>query len=81
EKGYINELSEAFTEEFIGRGGRGYVERFKLSPAEGINILKKAQAIPVLAHPGYLSKGEPVSKAEIAAGFCSLFNIQAGSFP
>ena len=67
ESGYINDLSEAFSEELIGRGGRGYVERFKLSPKEGINILKKAQAIPVLAHPGFLSKGEPVKKEEIAA--------------
>lgn len=67
EKGYISEPGEAFTETFIGRGGRAYVERFKLSPAEAIKILIQAGAIPVLAHPGFLSKGEPVSEAEIAA--------------
>lgn len=67
EKGYISDLNEAFTENFIGRGGRGYVERFKITPAEGISILKQAEAIPVLAHPGKLSKDEPVSKEEIAA--------------
>ena len=65
EKGYINELSEAFTREFIGRGGRCYVERFKLTPTEGINILKQAGAIPVLAHPGYLSSGPPLAEEEI----------------
>ncbi len=67
ENGYISEPGEAFTDAFIGRGGRAYVERFKLSPAEGISILLQAGAIPVLAHPGYLSKGEPVSEAEIVA--------------
>lgn len=67
EKGYIKELAEAFTEKFIGRGGLGYVERYKISPAEGIDVLKRAGAIPVLAHPGFLSKGEPVSEQEIAA--------------
>lgn len=66
EKGYIGEPGEAFTEAFIGRGGRAYVERFKLSPAEAIIILLQAGAIPVLAHPGFLSKGEPISEAEIA---------------
>ena len=67
EKGYINNVNEAFTEKFIGRGGQGYVERFKITPTEGIIMLKEAHAIPVLAHPGYLSAGEPVSKEEIAA--------------
>ncbi len=66
EKGYISEPCEAFTDAFIGRGGLAYVERFKLSPAEGISILLKAGAIPVLAHPGFLSNGDPVSETEIA---------------
>jgi len=65
EKGYITEMAEAFSEDFIGRGGLGYVERFKITPAEGIKALKQAGAIPVLAHPGFLSKGEPVSEEEI----------------
>lgn len=65
EKGYITEIAGAFTESFIGRGGRGYVERFKITPAEGIKYLEQAGAIPVLAHPGFLSKGEPVSEEEL----------------
>lgn len=67
EKGYIKEASEAFSEAYIGRGGRAYVERFKLTPAEGIKLLQQAGAITVLAHPGFLSKGEPVTEAEITA--------------
>lgn len=65
EKGYIKEISEAFCEDFIGRSGKAYVERFKLSPSEGIAILMKAGAIPVLAHPGFLSQGPPLSEEEI----------------
>jgi len=67
EKGYIDNISEAFSDEFIGRGGRAYVERFKLTPSEGIAILLQAQAIPVLAHPGFLSKGPPLMEDVIMA--------------
>jgi 3',5'-nucleoside bisphosphate phosphatase len=65
EKGYINNISEAFSEGYIGRGGRAYVERLKLTPTEGISMLLQADAIPVLAHPGYLSKGPPMEDEEI----------------
>ncbi len=65
EKGYIDDISEAFSEEFIGRGGKAYVERFKLTPAEGIATLLKAGALPVLAHPGFLSQGPPLLEDEI----------------
>jgi len=65
EQGYINDIKEAFSEHYIGRGGAAYVERFKLSPAEGIALLKKAGAIAVLAHPGYLSAGPPLLAEEI----------------
>lgn len=66
EKGYIDTLKEAFSEEYIGRGGRAYVERFKLNPREGIKLVLQAGGIPVLAHPGYLSKGMPVVEQEIS---------------
>jgi 3',5'-nucleoside bisphosphate phosphatase len=65
EKNYIKDIKEAFTVEYIGRGGRAYVERFKLSPAEGIALLLQAGAVPVLAHPGFLSQGPPMLEEEI----------------
>ncbi len=65
EKGHITETKEAFTEEFIGRGGKAYVERFKVTPPEGIAILLQADAVPVLAHPGHLSSGPPLLEDEI----------------
>lgn len=65
EEGYIKQVEEAFTENYIGRGGKAYVERFKLDPFEGIELLLQAGAIPVLAHPGFLSRGAPVTETEI----------------
>ncbi len=76
EKGYVKQISEAFTKTYIGRGGKAYVERFKLTPSEGITLLAEAGAIPTLAHPGYLSQGEPMDEAEIKtlihAGLCGI---------
>ncbi len=60
EKGIVRELKEAFSPLYIGRGGKAYVERHKLTPKEAINIIKEAGGIPVLAHPGYLSDGTSV---------------------
>lgn len=65
EKGYIKNIADAFNEKYIGRGGLAYVERFKLSPNEGIKVLLKTKAVPVLAHPGYLSHGPPLEENEI----------------
>lgn len=67
EKGYIKEIPQAFSTEYIGRGGKAYAERFKLTPGEGIELLHQAGAISVLAHPGYLTSGDPVSETEITA--------------
>ncbi|TET28686.1 MAG: phosphatase, partial [Candidatus Heimdallarchaeota archaeon] len=51
--GYANTMNEVF-EKFLKRGGSCYVPRFKLSPKEAIEFLKKIGAIPILAHPGYI---------------------------
>ena len=55
EKGIIRDIKEAFSSEYIGRGGKAYVERYELTPSAAIEIIKGAGGIPVLAHPGYLS--------------------------
>ncbi len=65
EKGYIEDMKEAFTTDFIGRGGRAYVERFKISPQEAVDLIKEAGGIAVLAHPGYLSDGTVLGEEEI----------------
>jgi predicted metal-dependent phosphoesterase TrpH len=50
EKGYINSFKEAFTE-YLGRNRPAYVEREKMTPAEAVALIVKAQGLPVLAHP------------------------------
>lgn len=52
EAGYIQQIGEAFTAEYIGNGGRAYVERVKISPSEAIAQIRAAGGVAVLAHPG-----------------------------
>jgi hypothetical protein len=56
EKGYIAYFKEAF-DKYIGLGGPAYVERFKITPAEAVALIIRANGLPVLAHP--LTAGEP----------------------
>ena len=52
EAGYIQYPRDAF-DQYLGRNGRAYVERPKLTPAEAIGILLDNGALPVMAHPTY----------------------------
>ncbi|MDD3680659.1 MULTISPECIES: PHP domain-containing protein [unclassified Mesotoga] len=49
-KGYADSIEEAFSR-FIGREGRAYVEKEKLSIKAAIELILSAEGIPVLAHP------------------------------
>lgn len=53
EAGHVSETAEAFTK-YIGRNGPAYAERLKLTPAQAVQIIRRAGGIPVLAHPGWL---------------------------
>jgi predicted metal-dependent phosphoesterase TrpH len=50
EKGYVKNNDEAF-KKYLKRGGPAYVEKKRLTPREGIALIKGASGIPVLAHP------------------------------
>ena len=50
EKGYISSFQEAFAK-YIGRDGLAYVERDKITPVEAVEVIRRADGIPVLAHP------------------------------
>jgi len=54
--GLVGSTSEAFRR-YIGDTSPAYVCNFKISPAEAINLIKRVNGIPVLAHP-YLIKDE-----------------------
>ena len=53
EKGYFKEPKEAFYD-YLGRNGQAYVERKKMTPAEGAEMLARVGGSAVLAHPANL---------------------------
>lgn len=55
EEGYVNSIKEAF-DNYLAKDKIAYVERYKLTCSEAISIIKSLGGIPVLAHPGLLSK-------------------------
>lgn len=53
-EGYTSSIQEAF-QRYLNPGRAAYVERYKLSIDDAISLIKRADGIPVLAHPGLLS--------------------------
>ncbi|HPZ42431.1 MAG TPA: PHP domain-containing protein [Bacillota bacterium] len=51
ETGAVKSTAEAFNL-YIGAGRPAYVPRYKLTPAEAIQLIHSAGGVPVLAHPG-----------------------------
>jgi 3',5'-nucleoside bisphosphate phosphatase len=49
--GAIAEPRDAFTRDWIGDGGRAYVDRYALDPAHAIRLVRAAGGAAVLAHP------------------------------
>ena len=50
EKGYVKNSDQAF-QHYLQRGAVAYVEKKRLSPRQGIDLIKEAGGIAVLAHP------------------------------
>lgn len=59
ERGFVGNIREAF-ERYIGMGAPAYVARHKLTTEEGIELVRAARGIPVLAHPGMQRLGEEI---------------------
>jgi hypothetical protein len=53
-KGYVNSIEEAF-EKYIGKDKPAYVNKYKLTIEESINLIHNIGGIAVLAHPGLLN--------------------------
>jgi predicted metal-dependent phosphoesterase TrpH len=51
QRGYVGSLDEAFAR-FLRRGRPAFVERYRMSVAEGIRHIQRAGGAAVLAHPG-----------------------------
>jgi predicted metal-dependent phosphoesterase TrpH len=61
EAGIVPTIKDAFTEEFIGAGGKAYVEKDALHPLAAIELIHRAGGVSVLAHPGTSREVSPVS--------------------
>lgn len=57
EMGYVQTSRDAFNL-YLSRNGPAYVERFKLTPVEAMELIRSAGGMPVLAHPTYINPGE-----------------------
>ena len=56
EKGYFAEPSDAFRE-YLGRNGKAYVERAKLTPPDAVKLLNDVGGVAVFAHPWFERRG------------------------
>ena len=71
EKGYVASLSEVFAE-YLGRGGPAYVEWQKIAPAEAVELILRANGLPVLAHPSTVADLETLVTELKAAGLVGI---------
>lgn len=61
DKGVIKEIQEAF-DRFIGPGRPAFVDRYKLDPAEAVQLIRECGGVPVLAHPGLTRQDDYIPK-------------------
>lgn len=53
EKGFVTSFDKAF-KKYLGKGKPAYVDKFRISCRQAIEVIKNAGGIPVLAHPGLI---------------------------
>jgi predicted metal-dependent phosphoesterase TrpH len=57
-RGYVSSINEAFNR-YLTKGAPAYVEKFRFSPQQAINLIRRAGGLAVLAHPFTLAVEEP----------------------
>lgn len=62
--GVVETPADAFTDEWIGDGGRAFAERYAPDLARAVTLVRAAGGVPVIAHPR--SAGYEVADAAIA---------------
>jgi predicted metal-dependent phosphoesterase TrpH len=65
ELGVVATVSDAFTPEWLGDGGRAYSGKHELDPFEAIRLVKAAGGVTVLAHPAAVKRGRVVDEEAI----------------
>ncbi|OGO04464.1 MAG: hypothetical protein A2Y60_04190 [Chloroflexi bacterium RBG_13_54_9] len=71
EKGYVSSFQEAF-DRYLGRNGPVYVERYRLTPLEAVELVVQVKGLPVLAHPAELADLEDLLTQFQKAGLVGL---------
>ncbi|KNB51804.1 PHP domain-containing protein [Streptomyces caatingaensis] len=66
EQGVIPSVSAAFAPEWLGNGGRAYVEKHEFDPFEAVRLVKAAGGVTVLAHPMAVKRGVVLPEGAIA---------------
>jgi len=59
DKGIVKTIEEAF-DTYLGKHGKAYINPRRITPEEGIDLIKAAGGIPVMAHPGLYDDDEMV---------------------
>jgi 3',5'-nucleoside bisphosphate phosphatase len=72
EAGVVPDVKSAFTPEFIADGGRCYVQRVKITPADAIERIHSAGGVAVAAHPGRTRLTDADIEMLVAAGLDGL---------
>jgi predicted metal-dependent phosphoesterase TrpH len=80
EKGYVTSFKEAFNE-YLAHNRPAYVERDKMSPKEAIELIIKAEGLPVLAHPLTFPEPEALIAELKAVGLVGLEAYYNGYTP
>jgi predicted metal-dependent phosphoesterase TrpH len=57
EAGVVPTIEDAFTPALIKDGGRAYVEKHALDPVAALELIKEADGLAVVAHPGLFREG------------------------
>jgi predicted metal-dependent phosphoesterase TrpH len=70
-RGYVASVAEAF-DRFLNKGQPAWVERYKLSPREAIDVIHRAGGLAFLAHPGIYQRGRDLSLALLQEGLDGL---------
>ncbi|MCQ9208048.1 MAG: PHP domain-containing protein [Omnitrophica bacterium] len=65
--GFVHSTQEAFNK-YIGNGRLCYVKKFKLSPAEAIEMIRRLKGVAVLAHPYHIANSEQLINEFVQLG-------------
>jgi 3',5'-nucleoside bisphosphate phosphatase len=70
-KGFARSIDDVF-DNYLGKGKPAYVEKFRISCQEAINLILNAGGLPVLAHPYLLKPGKGFDFEELIAELKSM---------